>query len=137
MMQMTALLAIVFASLAPTISHVLASQHNSNRLIQAICTSTGQTFTIEVLTSKGNTVKTALDWEPVSQEHEAIAHLQHCPFCYAGAMDAVLPAHSPTFVLFLAQQAALQTSSYPSAFIRQIAYQTPLKRGPPKSQKQT
>lgn len=89
-----ALFAIFFASLAPTVSHALASQNDANYFLQTLCNSAGETITIKVVTSKGQQLQTALDVKPSQQPHEIAQHLNHCPFCAnPSAGLAVIPQH--------------------------------------------
>jgi hypothetical protein len=84
-----------------------------------------------VVTTKGQQIQAALDTEPGSQPVSIHLHMNHCPFCHAGVTDVVIPARSPAFTLFLAQQEKEQHHDYQVAAIPttiQSAHQT---RGPP------
>lgn len=132
-----ALFAIVFASVAPSISHALTIVSNAN-FAQEICTTNGTKIIIQVLTTKGKQLATELPAQtakdgaiqnkaPVGIQH----HLQHCPFCHAGVADIGIPERNPAFGLYLAQQDeqqpfANQTLSFPTAI--QSAH---LARAPP------
>ena len=48
-----ALFTIVFASLAPSVSHAVAAQNGNNSFTQEICTNSGKVISIQVLTTKG------------------------------------------------------------------------------------
>lgn len=100
-----ALFAIVFASLAPSISHALQA-NNGGAFEQEICTTNGEKITIQVLTSKGQQLATELsvqssgDKAPTGIQH----HLEHCPFCANPSTDAALQApHAPIIALLSAQ----------------------------------
>ncbi len=106
-----ALFAIIFASLAPSISHALAATNNSG-FAQEVCTTNGTKITIQVLTTKGKQLATELpaqttenkanqDKTPVSIQH----HLQHCPFCANPSTDAAIQASHAPIVAILAAQA--------------------------------
>ena len=106
-----ALLAIVFASLAPSISHALQS-NNGAAFKQEVCTTSGEKITIQVMTTKGQQLVTDLpaqtsesksnqDKSPAGIQH----HLQHCPFCASPSTDAALEAPHAPIVAVLAAQA--------------------------------
>ena len=99
-----ALLAIVFASLAPSISHALAAKNNTS-FAQEVCSSNGKKITIQVLTTKGQQLATELaassnNSEPTGIQH----HLNHCPFCANASTDGALTApHAPIIAVLTAQ----------------------------------
>ncbi len=101
-----ALFAIVFASLAPSISHALAASNNSS-FAQEVCTTNGTKITIQVLTTKGKQLATELPAQstenktPTGIQH----HLQHCPFCANPSTDAAIQAPHTPIVAILASQA--------------------------------
>ncbi len=105
-MHKIALFAIVFASLAPSISHALAAQQGVNTLTQAICTTNGEIITIQVVTTKGQQLATNLEAEKESQSSTSILHhLNHCPFCANPKMDNVIAAIDVPLVAVLETQA--------------------------------
>ncbi|MEQ1598630.1 MAG: DUF2946 family protein [Methylotenera sp.] len=100
-----ALFAIVFASLAPSISHALAAQGSAS-FAQEICTTDGKKITIQVVTTKGQQLATEFsqqstsDKAPTGIQH----HLQHCPFCANPSTDAAVEAsHAPIIAILTAQ----------------------------------
>lgn len=126
-----ALFAIVFASLAPTISHALANQNSPQGFMQAICGVGGQKLYIQVVTTKGQAIQAALDTKPGSQPVSIDHHLNHCPFCNAGVANVAIPSHSPTFELYLAQQLTEQRAAYDIPSVATIIQSAHLSRGPP------
>lgn len=106
-----ALFAIIFASLAPSISHALAAQQGTSTFAQEVCTTNGDKITIQVITTKGQQLATELpaqstennanqDKEPAGIQH----HLQHCPFCANPSTDAAIQApHAPIVAILTAQ----------------------------------
>ena len=74
------LFAIFFASVAPSISHALAAQNNTNRFAQEVCTSTGEKVVIQVITTKGKQLATEFVVSKSSPKTMPM-HLEHCPFC--------------------------------------------------------
>lgn len=115
-----ALFAIVFASLAPSISHALAAANNAS-FAQEICTTNGAKITIQVLTTKGKQLATDLPAQstentaPTNIQH----HLQHCPFCANPSTDAAIQApHAPIVAILTtqAQQIAITSQTVLSRF---------------------
>ena len=111
-----ALFAIVFASLAPSISHALAAQTGTS-FAQEVCTTSGTKITIQVLTTKGQQLATELpaqltentnqDKAPTNIQH----HLQHCPFCANPSNDvAIQAAHAPIVAILTAQAQQIAAS---------------------------
>lgn len=85
---------MLFASLAPTISHALVSFTGNPSFTQKICASNGTKILIEVKTTMGRAILTALDSEQTaknSNPQTAENHFEHCPFCAKLHMDAALP----------------------------------------------
>jgi Protein of unknown function (DUF2946) len=112
-----ALFAIIFASLAPSISHALAAQSGAS-FAQEICTTDGKKITIQVVTTKGQQLATDLskqssnDKVPTGIQH----HLQHCPFCANPSTDAAIQAPNAPIIAFLAAQAEKQAALSPVFF---------------------
>ncbi len=85
-----AVLALLFLSLAPTISQLAAAGGSAVNFQPSICTSATQSITIEVLTTKGQRLKTTFTTEPTAQpapERNLVLHLEHCPYCAFSADD--------------------------------------------------
>lgn len=112
-MHKVALFAIVFASLAPSISHALASQQAINSFSQAICTTDGEIITIQVLTSKGQQLSTTFSAEERTPSSGSILnHLNHCPFCSNSATSvSIEPPQTTMFVLLAAKAQHLAIST--------------------------
>ena len=126
-----ALFAIVFASLAPSISHALAAQQGINSFAQEVCTQDGRTITIQVVTTQGKQLQTGLETTPSSSPVTVSLHMNHCPFCHAGVADVVIPSRNPAFALFLAQQESVQQFDYQVPTVLSITQSAHLTRGPP------
>ncbi len=108
-----ALFAIVFASLAPSISHALTAA-NDTSFAQEVCTTSGSKITIQVLTTKGQQLATELPAQstenkaPTSIQH----HLQHCPFCANPGGDVAIEApHAPIVAILTAQALHIAVNS--------------------------
>lgn len=126
-----ALFAIVFASLAPSISHALANPNNPQGFMQQICGVGGQKLYIQVITTQGQQIQAALDTKPGSQPASINLHMNHCPFCHAGVAGVVIPTRSPTYTLFLAEQEKTQRHVYQIAAIPTTIQSAHFTRGPP------
>lgn len=131
LMHKVALFAIVFASLAPTVSHAMATPAQAKSFFQEVCSVNGQKLLLKVVTTQGNQLQTALNVKPVQQPATISHHLNHCPFCHAGVADILLPATNVAFVIYLQQQQALLKDAYQAPYFQQVSYQSPLTRGPP------
>jgi hypothetical protein len=98
-----ALFAIVFASLAPSISHALAAKQGLNSFAQEICTTDGQNITIQVVTTQGQQLVTEL--EKTTPPNTVVSHLNHCPFCSNPNVNATLEPPHAFIVAVLKDQA--------------------------------
>ena len=132
-----ALFAIVFASLAPSISHALAAQQGTSTFAQEVCTTNGTKITIQVLTTKGQQLVTELvakdlaakpadKTTPAGLQH----HLQHCPFCSAGTLAAILPNQS-LVIIELLEITAQKLAKYAAPTIVSATYVSPPSQAPP------
>ena len=117
-----ALFAIIFASIAPSISHAIAAQTGTS-FAQEICSSNGKKITIQVLTTKGQQLATELvakDLGAKSADKTTPAgiqhHLQHCPFCVNPSTDAAIQAPHAPIVALLAAQTEKQAAIAPAVF---------------------
>lgn len=126
-----ALFAIVFASLAPAISHALQAS-SGEAFGQEVCTANGQKITIQVLTTKGQqlatefTSQTSNDKTPTGIQH----HLQDCPFCSNPSTDAALDApHTPIIAILTAQ--AQQVSAIAQTVLPRFSVLPPPAQAPP------
>lgn len=84
---------MLFAVLAPTISHALVQYTGNPSFTQKICASNGAKIVIEVKTTMGRALFTTLDSEQTlknSNPQTAENHFEHCPFCTNLHMDAAL-----------------------------------------------
>lgn len=126
-----ALFAILFASLAPSISHALQANSGAG-FVQEICTTSGEKITIQVLTTKGQqvaaefSVKKSTDTAPAGIQH----HLNHCPFCAAGAVNA-LPASQHAAVIVLLETVAKQITLQPASLVKTYRFTSPPSHAPP------
>lgn len=124
-----AFLAIVFASVAPSISHALAAQNNTNSFAQEVCTSTGEKVVIQVVTTKGKQLATEFVVTKASPKTMSM-HLEHCPFCGSAAMAASLPV-SNTFIIAQLEAIAQKLAEYSSPVVVTHPYVSPPSQAPP------
>ncbi len=124
-----ALFAIVFASIAPSISHALAAQNNINSFAQEVCTSTGEKVIIQVVTTKGKQLTTEFAVTKASPKTMPM-HLEHCPFCASAATLASLPV-SNTLIIAMLEAAAQQLAEFSSPIVVSHTYVLPLSQAPP------
>lgn len=117
-----AMLAVVFASLAPSISHAFPAKNNQPTLLQELCSAQGAKRFIAV--------DLAVDTQKAPSQNQAAMHFEHCPYCAMHAGSVAIPASS--IALFLAEINApkhiqIDVQVLPSAF-----YQvTPPSHAPP------
>ncbi|MGV3582376.1 MAG: DUF2946 domain-containing protein [Methylophilus sp.] len=131
-MHKVALFAIVFASLAPSISHALVRHHDAKGFLQEVCNASGQKFYIQVVTTQGQALQTVFDVESGSQHPISFGHhMDHCPFCHAGVADIAIPSFNPAFELYLAQQMSQQRFDYHAPIVLVFIQTAHLTRAPP------
>jgi uncharacterized protein involved in copper resistance len=117
-----AMLAVVFASLAPSTSHAFPAKNNQPTLLQELCSAQGAKRFIAV--------DLAVDTQKAPSQNQAAMHFEHCPYCAMHPASMAIPASS--IALFLAQINApkniqIDVQVLPSAF-----YQvTPPSHAPP------
>jgi len=130
-MHRIALIAMMFASLAPSVSHALAGQGSTSGFLQEICSTGGKKLFIQVVTTQGKTLQAGLDIKPSSQPASISHHLNHCPFCHAGTADVALPAFNPAFALYLQAQEKAVRVDYAAPVQSHVAQTAHLTRAPP------
>lgn len=128
-MHRIALFAILFASVAPSISHALAAKNNSNSFSQEVCTSTGNKIVIQVLTTKGKQLATEFVVSK-SSSNTMTMHLEHCPFCSNGVASTSLPATN-TLIIALLSATAQQIAQYAAPTVATRPYVSPQSQAPP------
>jgi len=101
-----AMFLVVFASVAPSISHALAAQSRGS-FLQEICSSNGtKKVVILRISTQGQQLSTVFETKnsPENTPASTALHLEHCPFCGAGAANiAIAPA--PAWILLVQAQA--------------------------------
>jgi hypothetical protein len=126
-----ALLAMVFASLAPSVSHAMAGQGSASGFMQEICGNGGQKLYIQVVTTQGNQLQASLDIKPSHQSKSISQHMHHCPFCHAGITDIDLPTFNPAFALYLEANHETEAFDYLAPVTTPPVHSAHLSRAPP------
>jgi Protein of unknown function (DUF2946) len=88
-----AILAVVFASIAPSISHAFPAKNNQPTLLQELCSAQGAKRLIAV--------DLAVDTQKAPSQNQAAMHFEHCPYCATHAGTVAITT-SP-IALFLAE----------------------------------
>ena len=134
LMHKIALFAIIFASLAPSISHAVAAQNGNNSFTQEICSSSGKKISIQVQTTKGQqlSVDFALKQSPQesTQPKNIDMHLEHCPFCGGHFSAAALPAGNSVIIAQLTTTAQ-KAAEYAVPIFTNYTYVSPPAQAPP------
>ena len=123
-----ALCAIVFASLAPGISHALAAT-NGTSFAQEICTSNGQKISIQVITTQGQQLTTEFAISKSEAPKNITMHLEHCPFCSSVAA-AALPSQQLEIIALL-EITAQKAARYAAPILASRHYKSPPSQAPP------
>ena len=130
LMHKIALFAIVFASLAPSVSHAIAAQNGTNSFIQEICSSGGKKISIQVQTSKGQQLFVDFAVKQSAQPKNIAMHLEHCPFCGGHFSAAALPASNTVIIAQLALTAQ-KAAEYAVPVFASHSYVSPPAQAPP------
>jgi len=115
-----ALFALIFASLAPSISHALAAGSNSS-FTQFICSSDGNKFTVKQIMVDVSTVSDkksdSFDTEkPIYPQSDIHKHQDQCPFCGNPAFYADL-TNPAWFVIKLEAQAKAEAIQHVAVYV--------------------
>lgn len=130
MMSTIALFAIVFVSLAPSISHALAAKQGTNTFTQEICLSNGETVAIEVATSKGQQLSISFNKEASFSSENLSHHLDHCPFC-SNPITGHLIAPSHALIVAQLEAKSHQIDFFTKAVFPRFSVLPPPAQAPP------
>lgn len=127
------MLAIVFASLAPAISHAFATPSAPLTLWQEICTAQGTKVISSVVIQSTGSQDTAPQVDLADQSAEPhVGALEHCPFCFSHAGTVSLPPGN--HALFVAELNATHALDiYQSPVVHRYFQSAHLSRAPPYS----
>ena len=128
-MNKIALFAIVFASLAPSISHAMAANSGTS-FAQEICSTNGKIIIIQVLTSQGQQLTTELSVNAEKPAKNIVMHLEHCPFCGSHAVAAGLPNNNLQIITLL-EISAQKAAKYAIPVFTSRHYKHPPSQAPP------
>ena len=97
--SLIAMMALIFASLAPTISHAFSANNQHTTLLQELCNAHGvkQFISLDI----------AVEHKQTPSQNPAAMHFEHCPYCGHHVANVGI-APSPT-ALFLAELNAVQS----------------------------
>ena len=130
LMHKIALFAIVFASLAPSISHAIAAQNGTNSFTQEICSSNGKKISIQVQTTKGQQLSVDFAVKQSAEPKSIAMHLEHCPFCGGHFSATALPASNLVIIAQLALTAQ-KVAEYAVPVFTIHTYVSPPAQAPP------
>ena len=129
-----ALFAIVFASLAPSISHAIAAQTGNNSFTQEICSTNGKVISVLVVTSKGQQLMVDFSNKQTTKHspnpQNITTHLEHCPFCGSHFSPAPLPANNPIIIAQLSD-IAQKIAEHAAPVFASHLYISPPAQAPP------
>jgi hypothetical protein len=123
---------MLFVSLAPTVSHALAAWTGDTSFVQKICTSAGKTVVIQVKTTMGQQLLTALSVKPLVKPDNDERHVAHCAFCSQLQAQAILPSVNP-FIIQALERQAWQMALYAEPVLHQSHHLSPPSHAPPNS----
>ena len=129
-MHKIALFAIVFASLAPSISHAIAAQNGTNSFTQEICSSSGKKISIQVQTTKGQQLFVDFALKQSPEPKNIAMHLEHCPFCGDHFSAVALPSGNSVIIAQLALTAQ-KVAEYAGPVFTNHTYVSPPAQAPP------
>lgn len=87
-----ALFAIVFLSIAPTVSHAISKWRGEVSIVQSICTTGSRTVTLAITTTKGKQLSRIFNISNDEQQPASVVQkLNHCPFCHLEVDSHALP----------------------------------------------
>ena len=122
--------AIVFASLAPSISHAITAQNGKNSFTQEICSSNGKKISIQVQTTKGQQLSVDFALKQSPEPKNIAMHLEHCPFCGSHFSAVALPAGNSVIIAQLTASAQLAVE-YAVPVFTNHTYVSPPAQAPP------
>lgn len=128
------MVAIVFASLAPAISHAFSTESTPLTLWQEICTAQGTKVisSLDIQSAESKAGLGNLDNQLSNQSAQPhVGALEHCPFCFSHAGAVSLPPGN--HILFVAAlNAAHAADVYESPLVQRFFQSAHLSRAPPR-----
>lgn len=122
---------MLFASLAPSVSHALAKVTGERSFIQEVCNSRGEKVVIQVTTTMGKQVSTEILISKTSNKsNTAELHTEHCPFCLNPAVHA-LPSGNTSEALYVDSGKSFFQTSYLAPILSALLLSAHPTRAPP------
>ncbi|MBC7698055.1 MAG: DUF2946 domain-containing protein [Bacteroidia bacterium] len=128
------LMVMVFASLAPTLSHAFANKTGPKNVWQEICTLQGTKriaagFTLNNALADINAGTASRESNPNSMP--TAMHFEHCPFCLNHATAAAFPAVDNTSIVLLDTGKFYLQTYYLAPVLTALLLSDHLSRAPP------
>lgn len=125
------MIVMLFASLAPSVSHALAQVTGERSFIQEVCNSKGEKVVIQVTTTMGKQLTTEFSISKNSDKsNTAEHHFKHCPFCLNPGVHA-LPIINSSEALFLDSGKSFFQASYLAPILSALLLSAHPSRAPP------
>jgi hypothetical protein len=120
--SLIAIMAVVFASLAPSISHAFPAKNKQANVLQELCSAQGAKRFVAV--------DLAVDTQKAPSQNQVAMHFEHCPYCTMHAGSVAMTPSSIT--LFLAEINAIEHIQTDAQALPSSFYQvTPPSHAPP------
>jgi hypothetical protein len=123
------LMVMIFASLAPAVSHALVSFTGNQSFSQRICTTGGSTIVIKVKTTLGKQLATELPLKNFPKQ-SAESHFEHCPFCANPQTAYALPSLNALIIETLEAEAQ-NIAEHAKPLVAFQPFLTPPSQAPP------
>lgn len=102
-----AIAAILFAALAPTVSHAFLAKNTPQTLWQELCTAQGSKLVATEIDPG------TADSQPASPAQDNVGiHFEHCPYCFSHAGSVGLPPATTAFLFVATGKPAQLTAIY-------------------------
>lgn len=121
---------MLFASLAPSVSHALVFLTGNQAFTQTICSSNGSKVVIQVKTTMGKQLATELNVAGSSIPKATDSHFEHCPYCASQQNVAFLPITNTLIIAALTAEAQIIAERSVVAVASQ-PHPTPPSQAPP------
>ncbi|HYN53447.1 MAG TPA: DUF2946 domain-containing protein [Methylotenera sp.] len=123
---------MVFASLAPTISHAFANKNGAKNVWHEICTVQGTKRIAAVFTFDATESGLSAKSTPVSDSNNPTAmHFEHCPFCLNHATADALPFFNTHYLVILDEGSYYFHTDYLAPVLIAFHFSDHLSRAPP------
>ena len=124
------LMVMVFATLAPTMSHAFANNNGTKNVWQEICTVQGTKRIAAVFTldaTESGKLSPASDAHP----NPTAMHFEHCPFCLNHAATDALPFINTHYLVVLNEGSYYFHADYLAPVLIALHFSDHLSRAPP------